>query len=185
MIGRALAYGRGAALASAVGNDVGAALAGTAIALGVGTLIEGSVAAFTVIKLAGAAYLVYLGVRAFTHRGDHAGLDTAAVAPRGAWRTGLDGLIVGASNPKTVVFFGAILPQFVERGRGHVPAQVFVFSLIFLVIALLSDSFWGLAASGVRAWFGRSPRRLRFVGGAGGLCMIGLGIGIAVTGRKD
>jgi threonine/homoserine/homoserine lactone efflux protein len=78
-----------------------------------------------------------------------------------------------------------VLPQFVDRPRGHVPVQMLALGLIFVVIALLSDSIWCLAASGARTWFGRSPRRLALVGGTGGLAMIGLGLGVAVSGRKD
>jgi len=107
------------------------------------------------------------------------------VASCGGWQAGLDGFLVGLANPKTVVFFAAVLPQFADRPRGHVPAQLFVLGLIFVLIALICGSVWSLVASGARAWFGRSPRRLQLVGGAGGLAMIGLGIGVAVTGRKD
>jgi threonine/homoserine/homoserine lactone efflux protein len=183
VVGRALAYGRRTALASVAGNEVGALVAGGAVALGIGTLVERSAAVFTVLKLAGAAYLVYLGVRAFRRRGH--GFDVPPGSTRDGWRAGLDGFFVGVSNPKTMVFFGAVLPQFVEREHGRVPGQMFVLALIFVVIALVSDSVWGLVASGVRAWFGRSPRRLRFVGGAGGLSMISLGIALAVTGRRN
>jgi threonine/homoserine/homoserine lactone efflux protein len=117
------------------------------------------------------------------------GRDHADVPPdgdeRGGRRACLDGFLVGVANPKSVVFFAAVLPQFVDRERGGVPLQMFTLGLIFVLIALVCDSIWSLAASGTRAWFGRSPRRLRLVGGAGGLAMIGLGLGIAVTGRKD
>jgi threonine/homoserine/homoserine lactone efflux protein len=89
------------------------------------------------------------------------------------------------ANPKTCVFFAAVLPQFVDRDRGGITAQMLVLGLIFALVALVFDSVWSLAASGARAWFGRSPARLRLVGGAGGLAMIGLGLGVAVTGRKD
>jgi threonine/homoserine/homoserine lactone efflux protein len=93
--------------------------------------------------------------------------------------------VVGVTNPKAYILFGAILPQFVNRGAGHVPAQMLLLALVSVSIGVLSDCTWGLAASGVRAWFARSPRRLELVGGAGGLAMIGLGITVALTGRKD
>ena len=89
------------------------------------------------------------------------------------------------SNPKTAVFFAAILPQFVARSRGDVPAQMLVLGVTFALIATVSDGVWSLVASGARAWFGRSPRRLELVGGTGGLAMIGLGLTLAVTGRKS
>jgi threonine/homoserine/homoserine lactone efflux protein len=184
VVGRALAYGRRTALVSVVGNEVGALVVVCAVAFGVGAIVERSVLVFTVVKLCGAAYLVFLGIRALMRGGAHAGL--AGDQPgRGGWRAGLDGFLVGVANPKTVVFFAAVLPQFIDRDRGGVPGQMLVLGLIFVLIALVCDSAWSLAASGARAWFGRSPRRLRIVGGAGGLSMIGLGLGIAVTGRKD
>lgn len=184
VVGRALAYGRRTALVSVVGNELGALVVVCAVALGVGAVVERSVLVFTAVKLCGAAYLVFLGVRALVRSGARAGLGDDA-AGRGGWRAGLDGFLVGVANPKTVVFFAAVLPQFVDRGRGDVPGQMLVLGLIFVLIALVCDSIWSLAASGARAWFGRSPRRLRLLGGAGGLSMIGLGVGIAVTGRKD
>jgi threonine/homoserine/homoserine lactone efflux protein len=183
VVGRALAYGRRTALVSVVGNEVGALVVVVAVAFGVGAVVERSVVVFTAIKLCGAAYLVFLGVRALLRgRGD--GGTQEAPAERGGWRAAADGFLVGVANPKTVVFFAAVLPQFVDRERGGVPAQMLALGLIFVIIALVCDSTWSLAASGARAWFGRSPRRLRMVGGAGGIAMIGLGVGVAVTGRK-
>jgi threonine/homoserine/homoserine lactone efflux protein len=184
VVGRALAYGRRTALVSVVGNEVGALVVACAVAFGVGAVVERSVLVFTLIKLGGAAYLIFLGVRALVRSGAHAGLQGAA-AERGGWRAGLDGFLVGVANPKTAVFFAAVLPQFVDRQRGDVSGQMLVLGLIFVLIALVCDSTWSLAASGARVWFGRSPRRLRLLGGTGGLAMIGLGIGIAATGRKD
>ena len=100
-------------------------------------------------------------------------------------RTFWEGFAVGVTNPKTIVFFAAVLPQFVDRDSGHVTVQMLLLGLVFNVIALASDSVWGLLASTARGWFARSPRRLSMVGGVGGLTMIGLGVTVAVTGRKD
>jgi threonine/homoserine/homoserine lactone efflux protein len=77
--------------------------------------------------------------------------------------------------------FGAILPQFVDRA-GNVTAQMLLLALISVTMGLVSDAAWGLAASTVRAWFARSPRRYALVGGAGGLAMVGVGVTIALTG---
>ncbi|TDB95116.1 LysE family transporter, partial [Actinomadura sp. 7K534] len=107
------------------------------------------------------------------------------VGSGGGGRALWQGFVVGITNPKTTVFFAAVLPQFVVRENGHVVPQMMVFGLIFAIIALLSDSVWGVAAGTARAWFARSPRRLAAVGGAGGLLMIGLGVTVAATGRKD
>jgi threonine/homoserine/homoserine lactone efflux protein len=154
------------------------------VAAGVGAVVERSALIFTMMKLAGAAYLVILGARAFLQRRHHA-LAERAAAPRGWTRAVLEGFLVGVANPKTAVFFAAVLPQFISRPYGHVPAQLLLLGTVFVLIATISDSAWSLLASGARAWFGRSPRRLELVGGAGGLAMIGLGITVAVTGRND
>jgi len=91
--------------------------------------------------------------------------------------------VVGVANPKAVILFAAILPQFVNRRAGHVPVQMLLLSLVSFAIALVSDSAWGLLASTVRAWFANSPRRLQLVSLGGGLAMIALGLLVAVTGR--
>ena len=93
--------------------------------------------------------------------------------------------MVGISNPKTIVFFSAVLPQFVDRSAGHVPAQMLVLGAISVAIAVLCDSTWALAAGTARSWIARSPRRLELIGGTGGLAMIGIGATLALTGRKD
>ncbi|MEU3828520.1 LysE family transporter [Streptomyces sp. SID486] len=185
VVGRALAHGRRAALTTVVGNTLGAYLLVVAVALGIGSVVERSVLVFTVLKLAGAAYLVYLGVRAWRRRGSLREAFAESGPERGGLRTLWEGFAVGVANPKTMVFFAAVLPQFVDREQGHVPAQMLLLGLVFNAIAVVSDGVWGLAASAARDWFGRSPRRLAAVGGAGGLTMIGLGVTVAVTGRKD
>jgi threonine/homoserine/homoserine lactone efflux protein len=184
VVGRALAYGRRAALASAVGNDTGTFVLASAVALGIGSIVERSLVIFTAMKLAGAAYLIFLGVKAFIQRGAHGHLEENTASP-GGWKACLDGFLVGVTNPKTVVFLAAVLPQFANPSRGHLAAQMFILGVIFTVIALTSDAVWSLVAGTARAWFSRSPQRLQIVGRAGGLAMIGLGISVAIAGRKD
>jgi len=92
---------------------------------------------------------------------------------------------VGLTNPKALILFGAVLPQFVDRAAGHVPVQMLLLSLVSIAIGLVSDSSWAVTASAVRAWFARSPRRFELVGGAGGLAMIAVGVTVAVTGRNS
>ncbi|MGW3121780.1 LysE family translocator [Streptomyces sp. NPDC001107] len=186
VIGRALAQGRRAALTTVVGNTLGAYLLVVAVAFGIGSVVERSVLVFTVLKLAGALYLVYLGVKAWRERGSlRAAFAGGEVPAHSGLRTFWEGFAVGVTNPKTIVFFAAVLPQFVDRDSGHVTVQMLLLGLVFNVIALASDSVWGLIASTARGWFARSPRRLSLVGGVGGLTMIGLGVTVAVTGRKD
>jgi threonine/homoserine/homoserine lactone efflux protein len=187
-ISRALTYGRRTAVITVLGNTSGAYVQALLVAVGLGTLVERSVLAFSVLKFAGAAYLVFLGVTAFRHRrklGDamEAAFGTGRVIS--TRRTIRDGFVVGVANPKIVVFFGAILPQFVNRPAGHVPLQMALLALVFSSLAFVCDSAWGVAAGTARDWFARSPRRLALVGGTGGLAMIGLGTALAFTGRKD
>lgn len=185
VIGRALAQGRRAALTTVVGNTVGAYVLIVAVAFGIGSLVERSVLVYTALKLAGAAYLVHLGIKAWRQRGAlHAAVAGVGEA-QGGRRTFWEGFAVGVTNPKTLVFFAAVLPQFIDRGQGHAAAQMLLLGLVFTLIAVVSDMVWGLAASTARDWFARSPKRLSAVGGTGGLTMIGLGVTVAVTGRKD
>jgi threonine/homoserine/homoserine lactone efflux protein len=185
VIGRALAQGRRAALTTVVGNTLGAYVLVVAVAFGVGAVVERSVAVFTALKLVGAAYLVHLGIKAVRERRSLQAALGAEGVERGGLRTMWEGFAVGVANPKTMVFFAAVLPQFVDRGRGHVVLQMLLLGLVFNAVAVVCDSAWGLLASTARTWFARSPRRLAVVGGAGGLTMIGLGLTVAVTGRKD
>ncbi|MDJ0346651.1 LysE family translocator [Streptomyces sp. H10-C2] len=186
VVGRALAHGRRAALTTVAGNTVGAYTLVVAVALGVGATVERSVLVFTTLKLVGAAYLVYLGVKAVRRRKALPAAFAEDGRPvRGSFRTFWDGFLVGVANPKTIVFFAAVLPQFVDRDQGHVAVQMLLLGLVFNVIAVASDSAWGLVAATARGWFVGSPQRLAAVGGLGGLAMIGLGVTVAATGRKD
>ncbi|HTT30025.1 MAG TPA: LysE family translocator [Solirubrobacteraceae bacterium] len=185
VVGRALASGRRVAVLTVVGNALGEYVQVLAVALGVGALAEQSVAAFTALKLVGGAYLVYLGVKTFRERRSLAAALAAPVAAQSDRRSFVQGATVGATNPKTIVFLAAILPQFVSRSGGNVPVQILLLGLIFAAIALASDTMWALAAGGFRAWFARSPRRLELVGGAGGLAIVAVGAGLLVSGRKD
>jgi threonine/homoserine/homoserine lactone efflux protein len=185
IVSRALTLGQRAALATVVGNEAGEYVQVLAVAFGIGVVVERSIVVFTVLKLAGAAYIVLLGLRTIRKRRSWAGVLEVVVTPRSTRRIFREGFVVGVSNPKTVIFFAAVLPQFVDRHAGHVPVQLLIFGLVFLSIALLSDSIWALAATTARAWFARSPTRLARIGGVGGLVMIGLGARLAISGRKD
>jgi threonine/homoserine/homoserine lactone efflux protein len=184
-VSRAITLGRGAGVATVAGNTVGAFTQVVAVAFGIGPLVERSVAVFTVLKLAGAAYLIFLGVQAIRHRRSLAEALGVTIERKTAARIMIDGFTVGVTNPKVIVFFAAMLPQFVDRQAGRIPLQIIVLGVIFAGIALISDSTWALAAGTVRAWLARSPRRLELIGGAGGLAMIGIGTRLALTGRND
>ncbi|MFY9666673.1 MAG: LysE family translocator [Trebonia sp.] len=184
-VSRAITLGRGAGVATVAGNTVGAFTQVVAVAFGIGPLVERSVALFTVLKLAGAAYLVFLGVQAIRHRQSLAEALGATIEQKTTTRIVIDGFTVGVTNPKVIVFFAAMLPQFVDRQAGNVPVQIIALGAIFAGIALISDSTWALAAGTVRNWLGRSQRRLELIGGIGGLAMIGIGARLALTGRNN
>ncbi|NUK57999.1 LysE family translocator [Streptomyces lunaelactis] len=187
IIGRALAHGRRTALATVLGNVIGSYLLVVIVALGIGAVVERSLVVFMAVKLAGAADLIYLGVQAFRHRKEMkaSSLAAPADAARGDVRTVVDGALVGVTNPKGIVFFAAVLPQFVDHTAGRLPAQMLLLGLVPIAIGLVTDTLWGLGASAARSWFARSERRLSLVGGAGGFAMIGLGVTVAATGRAE
>ncbi len=185
VITRALVLGRRGALATVLGNAVGVYVQVMAVAFGIGAIVERSIVVFTVIKLVGAAYLIYLGVQAVRHRRKLTALFDVTPGASSTGRVLREGFIVGIANPKSVVFFAAVLPQFIDRRAGHVPVQLLALGAIFLLIALISDSVWALVAGSARSWFERSPRRLSYLGGTGGLVMIGIGARLAVSGRHD
>jgi threonine/homoserine/homoserine lactone efflux protein len=184
-VSRAIVLGRVAGVATVAGNTVGAFTQVLAVAFGIGPLIERSIVVFTVLKLAGAGYLIFLGVQAIRHRHSLAEALGGEVERKTALRIVIDGFTVGVTNPKVIVFFSAILPQFVDRQSGQVPLQIVMLGAIFAGVALFSDSAWALAAGTVRAWLSRSPRRLALLGGTGGLAMIAIGTRLAFTGRND
>jgi threonine/homoserine/homoserine lactone efflux protein len=184
VIGRTIALGRRAGLLSVVGTSSGMFIQTIAVALGVGAIVAQSIAALTVIKIAGALYLVFLGIQAIRHR---ARPDAPAAAPRptSTARVVAEGFVVGVTNPKSIVFFVAILPQFVDAASGAIPLQLAELGLVFVLLALVMDSIWVLTAGAARTWFARSPKRLSNLGVVGGVAMIGLGGTLAVTGIKN
>lgn len=203
VIGRAVSVGRRAAVVTVWGNAVGVFLQVLAVAAGIGAIVERSATVFTLVKTVGALYLMWLGVSAIRHRRgaesvDDAVRSDAAQADAGSGDAGVararvraatprrwfrDGVVVGAANPKSIVFFTAILPQFVDR-HGAVPLQMAVLGGVFVAIALVLDTLWALAAGSARHWFASEPRRLERLTATGGVVMIGLGARLALSGRN-
>lgn len=175
-LGRALTVGRRDAILSVIGNASGVLVQGVAAAVGLGALVATSTTAFTVLKLVGAAYVVYLGVQAIRRRGE---ARAALEQGDGARRTsGFDaaraGFVVGVTNPKTIVFLMAFLPQFIAADAPAVP-QLLLLGALFAVLSCVSDAIWVLAASQAKTWFARRPERLDGLGLTGGVMMIGVG----------
>jgi threonine/homoserine/homoserine lactone efflux protein len=115
VVSRGVALGRRAALLSVLGNEAGLGVHVIAVSLGLGAVVERSATVFTVLKLAGAAYLVYLGVKAIRTRRSLRGVLDAAALPKRSRRLFGEGFLVGVGNPKVIIFLAAILPQFVDR----------------------------------------------------------------------
>jgi threonine/homoserine/homoserine lactone efflux protein len=183
-IGRALALGRTGGLLSVLGNASGLLPVIALVALGVGGIVAQSVILFTIVKVAGALYLMFLGVQAIRHRHRAAAAAITGALPRSHWRQLGEGFVVGVTNPKTIAFFVAVLPQFVDLDSGSVPLQMIELGLVFFVIALISDAVWALIAAGARTWFGKSPKRIATLSATGGGLMIGLGGILLLTGNE-
>lgn len=183
VIGRSLSLGRKGGFLSVLGNALGLLPGIAAVSLGVAAIVAESVVVFTVVKFVGAVYLIYLGIQAIRHRS----ASTDAAMPRAqlsTFRLLREGFVVGVSNPKTLVFFVAILPQFVDYSSGAIPTQLFVLGMIFIVIALASDGAWAWTACAARQWFDSSPRRLSLMGAGGGVMMILLGGVLLIAGNE-
>ncbi|WP_248583041.1 LysE family translocator [Nocardioides sp. InS609-2] len=181
-IGRALSVGRREALLSVCGNALGIACQTVFVALGLGAIVAASATAYSALKLCGAAYVVYLGIQAIRHRSD-ARLILEGMRPSATRqsRPVRMGFVVGVTNPKTLVYFAAFLPQFVNEGAGSTGPQIALLGAVFALMAVMSDSVWALAASRARDWFARRPSRLDSLGLVGGLSMVGLGATMAAT----
>lgn len=181
MLGRALTVPLREALLSVVGNAAGLLAQAVLVAVGLGALVTTSATAYSIVKIAGAAYVVWLGVQAIRHRGDaRVALESGQRPPERARTALMTGFVVGVTNPKTVLFFVAFLPQFTSSSAPTAP-QIALLGLVFALMELVSDSAWATLAGKARAWLARRPRRLDAAGAAGGVMMIGLGATLVTT----
>lgn len=176
-IARAIAWGRLVAIATVLGNGLGVYLISIAVALGLGPILQHSSLAYNAVQWFGGSYLVYLGWQAIKESAAHAqDMQSVAESKPSIPQTIRQGFIVGILNPKTVVFFAAILPQFADRPRGHMSAQLILLGTIFAVIAFISDCGWGILAGTFREWLADDVNRLIRLRKIGGGIMIALGV---------
>jgi threonine/homoserine/homoserine lactone efflux protein len=154
--------GRRAGLASVGGVHLGSLVHVAAATAGLSALIVASALAFNVVKYAGAAYLVYLGIRKLLERDDVVEVEVESQVLRRAFARGV---VVNVLNPKTALFFLAFLPQFVDTDRGDVWSQVLVLGLTFVALGLVSDSLYALAAGTVGDVLRRKRRAVRYFSG--------------------
>ncbi|MFC3029700.1 MULTISPECIES: LysE family translocator [Roseomonadaceae] len=182
---RTLAGGRAEGVASSFGTGLGGMAHVVAGGLGVSAIVLASAELFTALKLVGAAYLVWLGVRTIqsARRDVATSLNGGSVPPIGQRRAFREGVVVEALNPKTAAFFLAFVPQFVDPAAGHVALQFVVLGFVSVTLNTLADIVVAFAASGIRDGAAARPtliRRLREASGAG---MVALGLGLALARR--
>jgi len=182
VIARAIAWGRKTAVFTVAGNVTGAFALSTLVAIGLGPILQRSDLAYAAIQWGGGLYLMYLGFDAIRHRRVHAEdmRNQGDIAP-GIYRSIRDGYWVGALNPKGLVFYAAVLPQFVDRDKGSVAIQLIFLGAIFSLLAFISDGSWGLLAGTARQWLATDPKRLEKLRATGGTVMIILGISVLIA----
>lgn len=184
-VSRGVALGRRAALATVLGNTSGLMLQLVVVVIGLGSVLADSETVFLVMKLLGGAYLILLGLRSIRSRHELATLLVADAVTAKPLRTTIrEGFLVGATNPKGLVIFTAVLPTFIDRTQGHATLQLATLGVICGLVAVLSDGTWAIASGTARAWLGRSRRRLEWMSAGGGVIMIALGAGLAITGHR-
>jgi threonine/homoserine/homoserine lactone efflux protein len=182
IVTRSLVQGRRAGVTSMLGVQAGGLVHVVAAAFGVSALIASSAAAFTVVKYAGAAYLVFLGLRKLLGR-DHEALEDV---PRGSASTAnlfTHGVIVNVLNPKTALFFLAFLPQFVDPSAGPVAPQMLVLGTMLVSIGVLSDGSYALLAAGAGNKLRSAVATRRKLERVSGGVFVGLGVVAALAGE--
>ena len=182
VIARAIAWGRATAVFTVAGNVTGAFSLSVFVALGLGPILQRSELAYIAVQWGGGLYLVYLGIDAIRKRSAHAAdmTNQGEIAPS-IRRSIRDGFWVGELNPKGVVFFAAVLPQFIDRERGSVTAQLILLGAIFAILAFVSDGSWGMLAGTARNWLATDAKRLERLRATGGVIMILLGISVVYS----
>jgi threonine/homoserine/homoserine lactone efflux protein len=174
IVAQSVDQGRLAGLVSALGIGTGGLVHVVAATVGLSSLLASSATAFTVVKYAGAAYLILLGIRRLLTREE---VGEEALRPlRANRRIFRDGVVVNVLNPKTALFFLAFLPQFVEPGASAATLQILLLGLIFVVIAFCSDSLWALTAGTLGSWLRRSRWYLGVKRWVTGTVFVGLGL---------
>lgn len=180
-VARGISLGKRAAVLSVLGNNLGAYVSVILVSFGIGPLIQRSQVAFIAVSVLGGSYLIYLGAQTIKQRN----YKTEEILKTGNYLSSLQivrqGFVVGVLNPKTLVFFAAVLPQFVDRTQSNISAQLLFLGLIFWIIAFLSDSIWGITAGAARTWLSDKPDRISNLTAMGGVVIMILGAGILIS----
>jgi threonine/homoserine/homoserine lactone efflux protein len=182
IVSQSIEHGRRAGLAAMLGIHAGTLVHITAAALGLSAILVSSAAAFTLVKILGACYLVYLGLRVLFGRERHG----TAPIPREAdlARIFRQGALVNVTNPKTALFFFAFLPQFVDPSNGAVGTQIAALGAVFMLLGMISDGLFGLLAGTAAGWVRARPGYSRLQRRVTGTIFIGLGVATALTGHR-
>jgi threonine/homoserine/homoserine lactone efflux protein len=183
VVARSIHQGRRAGLASVLGIHVGTLVHITAATAGLSALLVSSSVAFTAVKIAGAVYLVGLGLWTLLSRRPEA--EVALGGERNLRRAFAQGIVVNVLNPKTALFFLAFLPQFVDPDASHPAVQIAVLGLLFAVLGLVTDSLWAVAAGTAGGVLRRSRRFLRTQRYVAGTVYVGLGVVTAFAGSSS
>jgi threonine/homoserine/homoserine lactone efflux protein len=186
VIARAIAWGRKVAVFTVAGNVTGAFFLSSLVAFGLGPILSRSDLAYSAVQWGGGGYLVYLGLNAIRARKIAAAdmKSQGSVVPT-FWQSARDGFWVGALNPKGLVFYAAVLPQFVDIERGNVTGQLLFLGALFSILAFISDGSWGLLAGTARAWLASDEKRLELLRVIGGCVMIILGLLVIASALRD
>lgn len=174
-ISRALVLGKRGAVLTVVGNGIGVLVQALAVSVGLGVLIESNELLMHAIRLAGAGFLIYLGVTAIRRRRDGLNLTAPVEVPKSS-HVLRESILVGLSNPKTIVFFSAAFPQFVVSDGAPIVLQMMMLSVIFVVFGISGDAIYALSAGAARDWFAKSPSRVVAMRTVGGVAMTTLGV---------
>ena len=182
IVARSLSQGQRAGLVSVLGLSAGALVHVAAATAGLSAVLLTSATAFGIVKALGAGYLIYLGIR--TLFAGRPTISTEASTPLSLNRFLTDGVVLSVFNPKIAVFFLAFLPQFVEPSLGPVWQQVFLLGLIYVALALITDSAYALLAGSLRHWLGGRVMQGPLPRYVSGSLYLGLGVSAALTGRR-
>lgn len=183
IVARSVAQGRTAGMVSVTGIHAATFIHVLAAALGLSVLLLSSALAFSIVKYAGAAYLVYLGLRKIFGPVEAVGANGELPQYSHA-KLFRDGFVVNLLNPKTAIFFFAFLPQFVDVSRGHVTQQITLLGLMMLVLGFCTDSAYALLSGTAAGWLKRSRGYVTFERYGSGLLFIGLGLAAAFSGSE-
>jgi threonine/homoserine/homoserine lactone efflux protein len=183
VVARSIHEGRRAGLTSVLGIHVGTLVHIAAATAGLSALLVSSSVAFTVVKIAGAVYLVGLGLWTLFSRRPEA--EIALGGERNLRRAFAQGIVVNVLNPKTALFFLAFLPQFVDPDASHPAVQIAVLGLLFALLGLVTDSLWAIAAGTAGGLLRRSHRFLRTQRYVAGTVYVGLGVATAFAGSAE